>query len=95
MIPFAIRVLFDANGLQDLCDAATLFAVDVLKTQGTLLMKFYQGPEDKSLETRLKTVFERVKREKPEASRDESREMYFVCLKKRAGVKRSQILESM
>jgi len=58
-------------------------------------MKFYTGPEDKALETRLKKVFERVKREKPEASRDESREMYFICLKKRAGIDRNDILESM
>ena len=41
-------------------------------------MKFYTGTEDIALESRLKKVFERVKREKPEASRDESREMYFV-----------------
>ena len=58
-------------------------------------MKFYVGNEDKALETRLKKVFERVKREKPEASRDESREMYFMCLKKRAGVNREVILGSM
>jgi 21S rRNA (uridine2791-2'-O)-methyltransferase len=67
----------------------------VLKTQGTFLVKFYTGPEDKGLEGRLKKVFERVKREKPEASRNESREMYFMCQKKRAGVKREDILESM
>jgi len=72
-----------------------LFAVDVLKSQGSLLMKFYTGAEDKALEGRLKKVFERVKREKPEASRDESREMYFVCLKKRPGVKREEILKSI
>jgi 21S rRNA (uridine2791-2'-O)-methyltransferase len=58
-------------------------------------MKYYAGPEDKALEMRLKKVFERVKREKPEASRDESREMYFVCLKKRTGVKREDILKSI
>ena len=58
-------------------------------------MKFYTGPEDKGLEMRLKKIFERVKREKPEASRDESREMYFVCLKKRPGVKRLEFLNSM
>jgi len=58
-------------------------------------MKFYTGSEDKALEMRLKKVFERVKREKPEASRDESREMYFMCLRKRAGVKREDILKSM
>jgi 21S rRNA (uridine2791-2'-O)-methyltransferase len=58
-------------------------------------MKFYTGVEDKALEMRLKKVFERVKREKPEASRDESREMYFMCLKKKPGVKREDILNSM
>jgi 21S rRNA (uridine2791-2'-O)-methyltransferase len=79
--------------IQDLCDAATLFAIDVLKPHGTLLMKFYTGPEDKALEGRLKQIFEKVKREKPEASRDESREMYFMCLKKRAEANRVDILK--
>ena len=81
--------------MQDLCDAALLFSVDVLKTQGSLVLKYYMGSEEKALEGRLKKVFERVKREKPEASRDESREMYFVCLKKRAGVNRQDILRTM
>ena len=58
-------------------------------------MKYYAGPEDKALEGRLKRVFERVKREKPEASRDESREMYFVCMKRKTGVTRDDILKSM
>jgi 21S rRNA (uridine2791-2'-O)-methyltransferase len=58
-------------------------------------MKFYTGAEDRALEARLKRVFERVKREKPEASRNESREMYFMCLRKRAGVTREEILKSM
>ena len=58
-------------------------------------MKFYTGPEDKALEERLKSVFERVKREKPEASRNESREMYFMCLRKRSGVKREDVLKRM
>lgn len=67
----------------------------VLKPQGSLIMKFYTGNEDKALESRLKRVFARVKREKPEASRDESREMYFVCLRKRSGIRREDILGSM
>jgi 23S rRNA U2552 (ribose-2'-O)-methylase RlmE/FtsJ len=31
-------------------------------------------------------VFERVKREKLDASREEGRELYFLCLKKRAAI---------
>jgi len=55
--------------IQDLCDVGTFSAMDVSKAcQGTLVMKFYSRPEDRGLETRLK-AFERVKREKPEASR--------------------------
>ncbi len=33
------------------------------------MCKFYQGAEDKVLEMRLKKVFEKVHREKPESSR--------------------------
>lgn len=47
------------------------------------MCKFYTGSEDKLLETRLKKVFKIVRRVKPDASRDSSREAYFVGLKKR------------
>ena len=78
-----ISVLFDYVGylslgarklillfmLQDLCDAALRFAFDTLRTGGHFVCKFYQGAEDKALERRLKTLFARVHREKPESSR--------------------------
>jgi len=45
------------------------FAFDTLKTGGHFVAKFYQGGEDKLLEKRLKRLFEKVHRDKPEASR--------------------------
>lgn len=55
--------------LQDLCMAGLTFAFDTLKTGGHFLCKFYQGAEDKALESRLKRLFAKVSREKPESSR--------------------------
>lgn len=75
----------DHAGNMDLCDAALRFAFDTLRTGGHLVCKFYQGSEDKALELRLKTLFSRVYREKPASSRSESKEAYFVALRRRAG----------
>lgn len=57
---------------QDLCYAALSFASDTLKADGNFVCKFYQGKEDKALETKLKQMFRRVCREKPESSRSVS-----------------------
>lgn len=59
----------DGNILQDLCDAALHFAFDTLRKGGHFVCKFYQGSEDKTLEYRLKRLFSKVYREKPESSR--------------------------
>jgi len=56
----------------DLCLAALTFAFDTLRTGGGFVCKFYQGGEDKAFEGRLKKLFERVCREKPESSRSVS-----------------------
>ncbi|KAL9128466.1 MAG: hypothetical protein Q9217_002870 [Psora testacea] len=69
---------------QDLCNSALSFASDTLRTEGHLVCKFYQGSEDKALERRLKGMFAKVHREKPESSRGESREAYFVALRRMA-----------
>jgi 21S rRNA (uridine2791-2'-O)-methyltransferase len=58
-------------------------------------MKYYAGPEEGKLEKTLKEVFTTVNRIKPKASRLESKEMYFVCLKKRGKVDRQAIVERM
>ncbi|RYP18102.1 hypothetical protein DL765_004114 [Monosporascus sp. GIB2] len=70
--------------VDDLCLAALQFASDTLRGGGHFVCKFYQGSEDKALEMRLKKMFWKVHREKPESSRTESREAYFVALRRRA-----------
>lgn len=55
--------------------AALLFAFDTVKTGGHFVCKFYQGPEEKAFEAKLKRLFAKVSREKPESSRN-------VCLLK-------------
>ncbi|OTA70395.1 ribosomal RNA methyltransferase MRM2 [Hypoxylon sp. EC38] len=70
----------DHAGSMDLCLAALQFASDTLKTGGHFVCKFYQGAEDKDLELKLKKMFTKVHREKPDSSRSESRESYFVAL---------------
>ncbi|KAJ2968607.1 hypothetical protein NQ176_g9096 [Zarea fungicola] len=75
----------DHAGSMDLCDAALHFASETLKTGGHFVCKFYQGSEDKLLEQRLKEMFSKVHREKPESSRTESKEAYFVALRRKAG----------
>ncbi|EON67939.1 hypothetical protein W97_07436 [Coniosporium apollinis CBS 100218] len=73
----------DHVGSMDLCNAALNFAFDTLRTGGHFLCKFYQGAEDKALEKTLKKLFEKVHREKPESSRSESKEAYFVALRRK------------
>jgi 21S rRNA (uridine2791-2'-O)-methyltransferase len=49
--------------------AALTFSFDTLKTGGHFLCKFYQGTEEKAFETKLKRLFAKVQREKPDSSR--------------------------
>ncbi|ODQ67227.1 23S ribosomal RNA methyltransferase [Nadsonia fulvescens var. elongata DSM 6958] len=77
----------DHGASVDLCDAALMFAIDTLRPGGNFVCKFYTGKEDKNLEQRLKKVFKKVHREKPDSSRDESREMFFIGIGKREDVK--------
>jgi len=59
--------------------AALTFSFDTLRTGGHFLCKFYQGPEDKEFETKLKRLFTKVHREKPESSRSVSRSRKLTC----------------
>ncbi|KAF2101993.1 FtsJ-domain-containing protein [Rhizodiscina lignyota] len=81
----------DHAGSMDLCIAALTFCFDALRTGGHFVCKFYQGAEEKLLEKKLKRLFEKVHREKPDASRDGSKEAYFVALKRKADPPREQV----
>lgn len=72
--------------------SALTFCYDTLATGGNFLCKFYTGAEDHALELRLKKLFEKVHRIKPDSSRKESREAYLVGLKRKAAVDREAVL---
>ncbi|KAJ3571972.1 hypothetical protein NPX13_g5201 [Xylaria arbuscula] len=76
----------DHAGSMDLCLAALKFASDTLRAGGHFVCKFYQGSEDKDLELKLKKMFGKVHREKPDSSRNESKEAFFVALRRRGDV---------
>jgi len=82
----------DHAGSMDLCRAALQFSYDTLKVGGHFVCKFYQGVEDKALEKSLKAMFHKVHREKPESSRSESKEAYFVGIKRLAKVDKDAVL---
>ncbi|KAL1982568.1 hypothetical protein VTN96DRAFT_1225 [Rasamsonia emersonii] len=84
----------DHVGSMDLCRAALRFSFNVLKTGGHFVCKFYQGPEDKAFEKQLRELFEKVHRLKPESSRSESREAYFVAIARKMKVPRSAVFEN-
>ncbi|PGH30503.1 21S rRNA (-2'-O)-methyltransferase [[Emmonsia] crescens] len=82
----------DHAGSMDLCRAALEFSFNVLKTGGHFVCKFYQGAEDKALERQLKELFQAVHREKPESSRGESKEAYFIGLRRKHNAVRNAVL---
>ncbi|KAI1438416.1 FtsJ-like methyltransferase-domain-containing protein [Xylaria sp. CBS 124048] len=73
----------DHVGSMELCLAALKFANETLRVGGHFVCKFYQGSEDAELEWKLKQLFAKVHREKPESSRSESRESFFVALRRK------------
>ncbi|KUL88917.1 hypothetical protein ZTR_03609 [Talaromyces verruculosus] len=83
----------DHAGSMDLCRAALQFSFNVLKFGGHFVCKFYQGPEDKVFEKQLKALFEKVHRLKPESSRSESREAFFVAMARKPNAARSDVLD--
>ncbi|CAN9475741.1 unnamed protein product [Alternaria alternata] len=83
----------DHAGSMDLCMAAMTFAFDTLKTGGHFLCKYYKGSEEKAFETKLKRLFAKVYREKPESSRAESREAYFVALRRKETPTKEEVFQ--
>ncbi|KAE8321410.1 FtsJ-like methyltransferase-domain-containing protein [Aspergillus sergii] len=84
----------DHAGSMDLCRAALQFSFEVLKAGGHFVCKFYQGAEDKDLEKQLKRLFQKVHRLKPESSRNESKEAYFIGLERKRHATRHEVLTS-
>ncbi|PGH11223.1 hypothetical protein AJ80_07228 [Polytolypa hystricis UAMH7299] len=82
----------DHAGSMDLCRAALEFSFNVLKTGGHFVCKFYQGAEDKDFENQLKELFDKVHREKPDSSRSESKEGFFIALKRKPNIPRKAVL---
>ncbi|KAL4960923.1 FtsJ-like methyltransferase-domain-containing protein [Aspergillus stella-maris] len=82
----------DHAGSMDLCRAALEFSYEVLRVGGHFVCKFYQGTEDKDLEKQLKVLFQKVHRLKPESSRSESKEAFFIGLDRKPHAKKQEVL---
>lgn len=63
-IPFA-----DHAASMGLCFAALTFAFDCLRSGGGFVCKFFNKAESKGIEMKMRALFEKVVREKPESSR--------------------------
>jgi 23S rRNA (uridine2552-2'-O)-methyltransferase len=55
----------------------------MLKRNGSVLMKYLRGSDEKELTLRIQEMFQEHRIVKPKASRQESREVYLLCLKMR------------
>ncbi|MGI0078316.1 MAG: RlmE family RNA methyltransferase [Nitrososphaerales archaeon] len=64
----------------DLCMKVVDLLPEILKTNGSNVMKAFQGDQLDSLIHRLKKSFQRMEISKPEASRKESSEVYLVSI---------------
>uniref|UniRef100_A0A1B6L831 rRNA methyltransferase 2, mitochondrial n=1 Tax=Graphocephala atropunctata TaxID=36148 RepID=A0A1B6L831_9HEMI len=71
----------DHTNIIKLCYAALTFAKETSACGGTLVMKAFDGSESKQLVSDAKTVYEAVHIVRPLASRKESSEIFFVCLR--------------
>jgi 21S rRNA (uridine2791-2'-O)-methyltransferase len=72
--------------------AALEFCYTTLATGGHFLTKYYMGSEDMIFEKRLRRLFHKVHRIKPDSSRKESKEAYFLAINRKAEVPRDSVL---
>jgi 23S rRNA (uridine2552-2'-O)-methyltransferase len=72
-----------------LCEAAYLFAKDVLAPEGVFVAKILKGGTESHLLVSLKQDFKIVKHFKPPASRKESAESYVIAMGFRGGVEKN------
>lgn len=73
----------DHLGSMDLCHMVVQVSDEILQINGNLIMKFFMGSESSDLEALLQEKFTKVYKFKPQSSRDELREQFFVCLRKK------------
>lgn len=74
---------YDHVGNMELCNAGLILAFNQLRVGGNMVMKVWQGSELKLLEARMKVLFTKQYAFKPQSSRSESSELYFVGLGRR------------
>ncbi len=55
------------------------FGSKILKTNGILVMKTFEGTMQKKLQENIELYFEKIQRFKPASSRSESSEIYLIC----------------
>lgn len=64
-----------------LCELAVDFALQVLKPNGALIMKVFQGEGSQELRATMQKQFSQIKSIKPKASRARSKEMFWIAIK--------------
>lgn len=72
--------LVDAQGSLEIAERVLEIAANTLKPGGNLVAKVFQGGEEGQLLRQMKSLFRRARAFKPEASRNKSRETYFLGL---------------
>lgn len=75
----------------ELCDATLLLACLLLSPRGCLVLKYFAGKEDHLLQEKLSRLFKKLHKAKPDASRPELREMYFIAIDRRSSVDCSEV----
>ncbi len=71
----------DQPRMMYLCELAVDFALQVLDTDGVLIMKVFQGEGSAELRAMMQQNFSKIRSIKPDASRARSKEMYWVAIK--------------
>ncbi|NXA07340.1 MRM2 methyltransferase, partial [Sapayoa aenigma] len=69
----------DHQKVINLCLGLLSLSQSILKPKGTLLCKFWDGSEARLLQNRLKERFQDVRTVKPQASRTDSAESYYLA----------------
>lgn len=73
----------DHLGSMDLCESVLSLSDKLLAKNGNIVMKFFMGREQPTIEAILEKSFKKLYKFKPESSRDQLREIFFVGLKKK------------